>query len=52
MSAISYAEIGRHDVKGRAEMAGVQRLIATIPAAPTPPDQTPPHFAVSDFPIG
>ena len=24
----------------------------TIPAAPTPPDQTPPHFAVSDFPIG
>ena len=24
----------------------------TIPAAPTPPDQTPPHSAVSDFPIG
>ena len=31
MSAISYAEIGRHDVKGRAEMAGVQRLIETLP---------------------
>jgi hypothetical protein len=27
-------------------------LCTTIPAAPTPPDQTPPHSAASDFPIG
>lgn len=28
--AISYAEIGRHDVKGGAERAGIQRLVEPL----------------------